>query len=324
MTEAIPPTSPLAPTRVIVRASTNYLIRAAAKGIETFGSLRRMIILTAIGVANVQPIARSAVLTWRYASVDQVPPDQERQPIGIRDLAESLNIPLEVARDEVGALIEVGACVRAPGGVMIPAQAIRSPAIDGVHQANFESFCQMIEELKAINFDFEAVKRRTDIGSTIVLEPDFQASISGMAPRRLISRVTAVFYLSTAVGGAVPFGGDWLAGIVFAAIMSLNSAAITKHPEDAWLYARADTPPPDSLRRAASIEDVASQLCLSLDEVRREVDRLVAEARVLPVEGGYLASMSYMQSEASQTAALNMTRAFYRMIYDLSHLGVRL
>jgi hypothetical protein len=318
-----PPTSPLVPSRVIVRASGDYLVRRAAEGIRAFGSLRRVVILTAIGVANVQPIATSAVLTWRYAHVDQIPPDHERQPVSLKELATALNIPPEVAREEVGALIELGLCERALGGVLIPSRVIQSPLISRLNDSNLVCFRQMIDELMAINFDFEAVKSRTDTGSTMVLEPNFEASVTGGLPRRVITRATSVFYLSTAVGGSIPFGGDWMAGTVFATIMSMNSQKFSKDPQRAWLYARADTPPPDTLRVPASIAEVADCLGLGEEIVRPLVDRLIAEGRLDPVDGGYLASMGYMQSEASQAAGMNMTRAFYRMIYDLAHLGVR-
>lgn len=322
--EAIPPTSPLVPSRVIIRASANYMIRRAADGIRTFGSWRPMVILTAIGVANVQPIATSAVLTWRYASVDQIPPDEERRPVGLKDLAKSLNIPMEVAREEVVALIEKGLCERSLGGVVIPNRVIQSPEISRLNESNLICFRQMIDELKAIQFDFQAVKSRTDTGSTMVLEPNFEASMSGGVPRRVINRVTSVFYLSTAVGGSIPFGGDWLASTVFATIMSMNSHAFGKDPKAAWLYARADTPPPDSLRQPASIANVADRLGIRELEVRHQVERLIDDGRIVSVEGGYFASMDYMQSEMSQAAGLNMIRAFYRMIHDLAHLGVQL
>ncbi len=322
--ERIPPTSPLAPSRVIIRASANYLVRRASEGIRTLGSLRRMVILAAIGVANVQPIATSAVLTWRYAGVDQIPPDEERQPVGLRDLATSLNIPLEVAREEVVSLIEAGLCVRVPGGVVVPSRVIQSPAINRIHETNLASFFQMIDELRAIDFDFEAVKSRTDTGSTMVLEPNFKASMSSGLPRRVISRVTTIFYLSSAVGGSIPFGGDWLASTIFATVMSINSEMISKDPKEAWLYSRQDTPPPDRLRQPATVGEVARQLNLGEDIVRHQIERQISENRVVAVEGGYLASMDYMQSEASQAAGLNMIRAFYRMIHDLTHLGIRL
>lgn len=322
--DPIPPTSPLVPSRVIIRASADYMVRRAAEGIRAFGSLRQMVILTAIGVANVQPIATSAVLTWRYARADQVPPDSERRPVGLKDLATSLEIPMEVARDEVIALIDAGFCERAPGGVVLPARVIQSPKINRFNELNLASFRQMIDELKAINFDFEAVKDRTETGSTIVLEPNFEASISGGVPERVITRVTSIFYLSTAVGGSIPFSGDWLASTVFATIMSMNSHAFGKNPSDAWNYARADTPPPDSVRQPASIAEVAGCLGLSEEIVGQVVNRMIDAGRIDAVEGGYLAGMDYMQSEIGQAAGLNMIRAFYRMIYDLGRLGVRL
>jgi hypothetical protein len=320
----IAPTSPLAPTRVIVRAASEFMLQGVAEGMKAFGSLRRVVIFTAIVVANVQPITRSAVRTWRYADLDHIPPDSLRRPVSITGLAASLGSPFETTRNNVAALIEDGFCTRVETGVIVPNAVLQSPALVAMDAALSASFWKMIEDLKALGFDFEQVRGRKDVDSDLGIEPDFRPADGQGSPRRLISRVTSEFYLASILGGSAPFEGDWTACAVFGAVMSINAEAMGKSPDEAWRYARADTPPPDAVRRPATIREVAARLNLDRESARRHVHGLIKGGRVIKGDKGYLANTAYMQTPLSQAAAVEMTKAFYRMIYDLTALGVEL
>ena len=95
----IDPTSPDLASRVIIRAACDFLLVASAEGVRNYGTLKRAMLMTAIMVANVQHITRSAVRNWRYASLDQIPPDSERRPVSILSLAQSVDTPFETARE---------------------------------------------------------------------------------------------------------------------------------------------------------------------------------------------------------------------------------
>ena len=320
----IEPTSPLAASRIIVRASSDFLLRGVAEGIKTFGTVRRMVIFTAIVVANVQHITRSAVRTWRYADLDSIPPDSLRRPISIKGLADSLGSPFETTRAHVAALVEDGYCIRSSEGVIVPNAVLQSPTLVAISDVIAAAFWRMIDELKAVDFDFEQVRGRQDLKSELLIEPGFHPGGAQGPPRRLLSRVISEFQLNAIVGDAPPFGGDWTAAAVFATIMSINAETFRHDPGEEWRYSRADTPAPDSIKRAATIAEVAAFLNLDKESARRQVHGLVASGKVVKGGKGYLASADYMQTETSRLAGVGMTKAFYRMIYDLTALGVEL
>jgi hypothetical protein len=319
----IEPTSPSAPSRVIVRASADFMVQGFAEGIRTYGNMRRVIIMTAILVANVQHITRSATRNWRYARLDDIPPDEERRPVSIKGLAESLGSPFETTRAHVNALIESGICAKVDGGVVVPSHVLASEKVAASNVVLWESFWAMIAGLKAIDFDFAAVTGRRDLDSALVVEPGFTPVAAIEAPRRLVARVTAEFYLNAILGGSIALDGDWTATALFGAIMSMNTETMARDAATAWAYSRADTPPPDSVRRPATIREAADRLGLDKESARRYVHAMVRNGQLTRGDKGYYASMAHMQSPRGRRAATEMTKAFYRMIYDLSALGLR-
>lgn len=320
----IAPTSPAAPSRVIIRAACEFVIAGLAEGVRSYGTVKRAVIMTAIEVANVQHITRSAVRTWRYAGLDQMPPDEDRRPVSILSLAQSLGKPFETTRGHVSELIKDGLCVKTPTGVMVPSNVLLAPKIVSSEEVLWNAFWRMIADLKALDFDFDAITGEDTHASSLVLEPEFQRTAHTEPPRRLVSRVANEFYLNSIAGGTAPYNDDWLAGVIYVTVMVINADSFSRDPDAAWRYSRADTPPPDSLRRPATIREAAGRLNLNRELVRRQVLGLLENGRLVRTSEGLFASMEDMQGPKTREAAIAMTKAFYRMIYDLKALGVRL
>jgi hypothetical protein len=315
------PIAATAPSRIIVRASTDFVVRGVPESVRCLGGIRRATILCAIVAANVHHITRSPDLTWRYAKRGELVPDHERRPVNMNSLAASLALPWETARRHVHGLIEDGLCEKVDGGVIVPARSLTSDQVAPFGLALKESYWRMIRQLKAIGFDFASVACRTQIDGKRLPEPG--ASPAGQAPEWLLSRVVMEFYLRVIIAGSRAFGGDWSGAAIFGEIMAINGEPFSRDPEGAWLYAYADNPPPDQVRQPASIRETASRLGLPQETVRRQVRALVRDGRVERVEKGYLAGMAFMQSDPVRDGASDLTRAFYRMLHDLEMLGVR-
>ena len=317
-----PPGSSAAPSRVIVRASTDFLLRGLAEGIRTYGSLRRAIFLNAIVAANVAHLNRSSTQAWRYAGEGDIPPDSERRPINTNSLAASLGVSPETARRHVKGLVADRLCAMSAGGVIVPTAVLASDAVLRSDEVHWHSFWRMIDDLRAIGFDFKVMTGQPDIGPELIVEPGWALVGNEGPPKRLVSRIVLGFYLQAIVGASLPFNGDWLSCAVFAAIMSANSEEIARDSDAAWRYAHADTPPPDTARRGATVLGAARRLGVPYETVRRHVRSLIAQGRIERTEGGLLASMTYMQSSPSRRSATEMTKAFYRMIASLDALSV--
>jgi hypothetical protein len=256
----IPPTSPAAPCRIIVRASTDFLLRGLAEGIITFDNLRRAIFINAVVLANVAHLNRSATQAWRYAGEADIPPDCERRPINTHSLAVSLGVSAETARRHVNRLVAEGLCVKSPAGVIVPTAVLLSERIRRSDEVHWRSFLRMIGDLRKIGFDFKAMASQAAFRPDLIVEPGWALTGNEALPKRLVARIVLVFYLQAIVGASIPFRSDWLACAVFAAIMSANSEKITQDPRAAWQYAYADTPPPDELRHGISISEAAHRL----------------------------------------------------------------
>ena len=305
-----------------MRASTDFVVRGVPESVRCVGGIRRATILCAIIAANVQHITRSANLTWRYARRGELVPDSERRPVNMNSLAASLGLPWETTRRHVHSLIRDGLCVKMGAGVIVPVSALTDDRMAPFGDSLKASFWRMVRQLKAIGFDFADVAARPEIKSTLLVEPG--ANPPGQSPVWVISRVVMEFYLRVIVGGSRAFDGDWTSTLIFGEIMAINGEQFSRDPEAAWQYADADSPPPDHARRPATIREAAVRLGLPQETVRRQVQAMVADGRMQRGARGYLASMTFMQSDLMRDCASDITLAFYRMVHDLEALGVKL
>ena len=310
--------------RIIVRAACYFLLAGHREGIRSYGSLRRAMCMTAIIVANVQHITRSSVRTWRYAGLDQIPPDSNRRPVSILSLSQSLRKPFETTRAHVNTLVRAGLCIKTPTGVIVPTEVLLSDKIAAFEAVLWDAFWDMIAKLRGLGFDFRAVLGDAAASSALVMDGHFNETDPNHPPRRLVSRVMSEFYLNASVEATAPHSDDIVISSVSTAYMLLNIAEWSLKAEEAWRYSRVDTPPPDHVRNPASIADAARLTGLDRELVRRKTHELVAAGRIERTAAGYLASMDYMQGPESRAGADAIVTAFYRMIYDLTALGIRL
>ena len=320
----IDPTSPAAPARIIIRAACDFLLAISVEGGRAFGSIPRAVFLTAIAVANVQHITRSAVRTWRYAGLDQIPPDSERRPVSILGLSQSLQKPFETTRAHVNALIQEGLCIKTAGGVIVPSEVLLTAKVAALEAARWETFWKMITDLRSLDYDFSTVAGDVAKSSALVVEEDFHQPSLTQPPRRLVSRVISEFYLYATVEANAPQGDDWVRGQVYIGFVILNSAGWSLKAEHAWRYSRVDTPPPDHIRTPASIADVARLTGLGKELVRRKAHELIDAGRLDRTPDGLLVSMDYIQGPQNRAGGAALVAAFYRMIYDLTALGIQL
>ena len=320
----IDPASPEAPSRVISRAGCEFLLELSAHGTRAFGSLPRAIFFTAIVAANVQHITQSAVRTWRYAGLDQVPPDSERRPVSILGLSQSLGKPFETTRENVNALIGEGLVVRADGGVIVPSDVFLLEKVMALEDRIWTTFGEMVARLKGLGFDFRTVLGAAAASSAIKFEDDALLPTPVQSPRRLVSRIISQFYLTSAVEANAPHGDDWVKGQVSIGFILLNSAAWRLRPEQAWLYSTSESPMPEGLQVPASIAEVARLTGLGEKLVRRKAYELVDAGRLSRSGSGFLVDAAYMNGTETRAGAAAIVSAFYRMIYDLTALGVRL
>ena len=120
-------------SRLVARLSAEYLLRVLRLLVDTYGDIRDGILAHTIVTANTSHLDMRGGEGWRYAGVDQPPPDSLRRPIGVARLAESLGLPFETTRRHVRRLIDAGVCIRIAGGLIVPQAVLDRPV--AVHSA---------------------------------------------------------------------------------------------------------------------------------------------------------------------------------------------
>jgi DNA-binding Lrp family transcriptional regulator len=119
--------------RMVIRRSSEYLLRALELVADTYGDDRAGIVVQTIMSANTAYLDTRSGGGWRYAGIDEPAPDEARRPISINRIAESLGLPYETVRRQVERLLEAGVCIRVESGVIVPAAVLNRPgAVDAM------------------------------------------------------------------------------------------------------------------------------------------------------------------------------------------------
>jgi DNA-binding transcriptional ArsR family regulator len=131
---ALAPTSPPIPAHrfsvrlELARIANEYFLDslAAVRGRLGLG-LVEVIVLTAIGSANVRAVSSDPDLARTYGDLDSVMGDDERRPVSAYAVAKQLSLPYETVRRTALRLVELGLAERGPeGAFIIPARAMAS------------------------------------------------------------------------------------------------------------------------------------------------------------------------------------------------------
>jgi hypothetical protein len=113
--------------RLVARQSSEFVQRALQLLGDTYGDARAGVVAQTIIAANTAYLDTRGGEGWRYAGIDDAPPDEARRPISVGRVAESLGLPYETTRRQVSRLIEAKVCVRFRQGVIVPGAVLASP-----------------------------------------------------------------------------------------------------------------------------------------------------------------------------------------------------
>jgi hypothetical protein len=139
--------------RAVIRQSAEYGLRAFRLLVATYGDIQAGIVAQAIVNANTAHLDAPMGDGWRYAGIDQPPPDEVRRPISVSGLAKSLGLPYETLRRQVRRLVEAGVCVHVEGGLIIPMAVVEQPATASALLANVRYVRAFVRNLWALGFD---------------------------------------------------------------------------------------------------------------------------------------------------------------------------
>ncbi len=139
--------------RIVSMLSAEYVLRALQLLADTYGDIRAGILAQTIVTANTAHLDAPKGEGWRYAGVDETPPDEVRRPISVARLAESLGLPYETMRGQARRLIDHGVGVRVSGGLIVPRAVLEQPAAARSALANVGYVRKFMRDLHAVGFD---------------------------------------------------------------------------------------------------------------------------------------------------------------------------
>lgn len=125
---AVPPPQTSAesgpPGGAACRVATNFLLDQLVAGIKAHdGDLLAVLVLAALSAGNCAHLP-----AHQFATLGNAPPDRERRPLTIRQVAHSLGQPYETVRRRFIALEAAGQIVRrGRNGFIVPESTDRSP-----------------------------------------------------------------------------------------------------------------------------------------------------------------------------------------------------
>jgi len=111
--------------------------------------LLKGVIWLAILDANTRYILDEAHPRHDYAAFQQLTPDARRRPVSRSAIAQSLGIPFETCRRQIGLLLAQGLCAEVKGGLIVPARTLGDPRFLAIGEDNLANLRRLLRRLDA-------------------------------------------------------------------------------------------------------------------------------------------------------------------------------
>ncbi len=243
---------------------------------------------------NISHLDATTEMSRRWAAFDPDFPSKDRKPIRKARLADSLIIPRQTVQTKVSRLTAQGLLRTSAGGVVAQTDFLFAPA----GRAHLRDHAELTARLIARIADDGLCGLEPGEG---LVDPDGKA---GWTSLRLAVHhgLQTLYSLRTALNGGSPMA-DYV-------LLSLFS--------ETWVR---DAPP-----RPISAANLAEQLTLPRETVRRHVARLIERGLVVRERGGYAIAPELPTAPAIAAAASGVKtslRRVVRRLRDADAIGVR-
>lgn len=116
--------------RWVARYSARYFLKGLKLITESLDAdLLTSMIFLAVNRANLSLLFADSDIARAYGAPDAVRPDDFRRPVSVMEIAGTLRLPYETTRRRVLGLVEMGACRRVGGGLIVPGAALSTPPV---------------------------------------------------------------------------------------------------------------------------------------------------------------------------------------------------
>ncbi len=138
------------PPGVVERLVLAFSLRVLETLTELYGDVTAGTIVAAITAHNIRGVTGDPVLSSFYSGEDMPPPDALREPVSLRALARSIDLPFETVRRRVAALVALDVVAWKDGGVFVPSRVLLSERHIANNRRITLHFDQMLGTLGAL------------------------------------------------------------------------------------------------------------------------------------------------------------------------------
>ena len=182
--------------------------------------LDELIFTTALD-ANMAPVNRDPDLQVTYGGVENSAPNELRRPVSINAVAQSLRLPFESVRRRVARLAAAGRCVVGPQGVVVPREAVVSPAYIAMQRARYDRAQAFYVALKAM-------------GIVPAADPAEAAPPAPSEPLVRVANRAVSEYVLRACAGLVAVTGSTMTSLVLTELTWANIRALPAEDLADW------------------------------------------------------------------------------------------
>jgi predicted transcriptional regulator len=264
-------------------------------------------IFLAISRANTQAVAVEAQKTGVYSALEDIPPDDLRNPVSVYAVARQIGIPYETARRHVAKLCKAGLCVRTGEGLVIPGEVYRRPAMIKATVQTWRQALGFLADLAAVG---------VKAASPAPPRP-------GADVRRQVLRLTTNMFLEAVEVLMARVGLDLVHTLLYITIVQANVRHITEDPAAAAAYSGLQDVPPDEARRPVSVYAVAREMGLPYETARRHIRRMTDAGLLARDAGGGVWTPSALHSRPDWVAGAETSwNQVVRLVEAFGQLGV--
>ena len=257
-----------------------FVLDQAACGMAGMDGRDAMLVM-AINQANIAPITRDPDARLRYGGLESPAPDDERRPVSLSAIAQSLRLPYETVRRRAHRMADAGIIDVTDLGAIVPESFLASPAYLTSVVTAHARLCAFFQEVRALGLMDALPPSRYPPEPTVPI----RASLRPLAD-----------YLLRIIENLMALTGDVISGLAFLGLVSAGPGL----------------PPP-----ASSVAELARRLAMPHETVRRHLAELVEKGWAIRVGRGYAVSQAMLDRPAVQALfrdnAVNLQRLFTQL-----------
>lgn len=185
---------------------------------------------------------------------------ERARPVSVLAITQSLDLPYASIARRVDELVAAGFLLKGRRGISIAPGFFADGRVARIVVDDRADLAQMLDLLAAAGHDFA---------------PELRNGGLGRLPDEIVERALLAFSLR-GLESVTELYGDVVSGMLAVTVIAANVEHLIEHASLGDQFTDQDTPPPDELRKAITVRELARQTGMPFETVRRRVNELRA------------------------------------------------